>query len=162
MKKVTFISAAGAAIVTKSSVSVVISTIYPHREIRLHTLEIAHYVRWCPWAQNSNPMQHRDVQKCVHWMSHCCVSQLSRSTCCWCFRLIWSHAHAHAQVKWPLAGRRLWRSFIDHGRDWRVGWMIGVLRDKPILDLTNYYFNKLIIKISLQIQLEKFANSVAK
>ena len=40
--------------------------------------------------------------------------------------------------------------------------MIEVLRDKPILDLTNYYFNKLIIKISLQIQLEKFANSVAK
>ena len=49
------------AVVTKSSAFTPISTIYPHHELHLQTLEIPHCIRRCLWAQKSNPMQHCDA-----------------------------------------------------------------------------------------------------
>ena len=51
------------------SPSTLISTIHPHHELHLHTLEIPHYVRQCLPVQNLQPMQHRYIQKWVHLLS---------------------------------------------------------------------------------------------
>ena len=42
------------AIVTKSSATMPISTIYPHLQLHLHTLEIAHHIRLRPPVQKSH------------------------------------------------------------------------------------------------------------
>ena len=69
MTLVTFISAVHAAIVKKSSVFLLISTIYPHRELHIQTLEIPHCVRRCLPFQKSHPMERCDVQKLVHGLN---------------------------------------------------------------------------------------------
>ena len=52
MLLVALISTACAVFSTKSSAPVLISTIYQHCELHLHTLEMPHYVRRCPQVQN--------------------------------------------------------------------------------------------------------------
>ena len=65
MLLVALISTARAVFSTKSSVPVLISTIYQHQELHLHNLEIPHYVRRCLRVQNYMHKWHRDVQKWV-------------------------------------------------------------------------------------------------